>query len=203
MVFTYEIRGDYIVYVGIDKYENEELIKCALPQDIWFHVDSESSAHVYLRLKDKDTLDTIPEDTLEDCCQLVKSRSIKGCKLHDVVIVYTPASNLKKTNGMDVGQVGFFNEKLRKYKKITKENVVVNRIEKTKKEKTLEEHKKDWTDYQAELKRKRAKEYEEKKKEIEDTRRSKEEQRLLSYSDVMVNENMTSNDQVEDEDDFM
>ncbi len=28
-----------------------------------------------------------------------------GCKLNDVWVVYTPWSNLKKTNGMDVGQV--------------------------------------------------------------------------------------------------
>ena len=65
MVFTYEISNGYLVYVGLDKYENEELIKFALPHDLWFHVDSESSAHVYLRLKEGDTLDSIPEEALE------------------------------------------------------------------------------------------------------------------------------------------
>jgi phospholipase C len=35
---------------GLDKYENEDLIKYALPQDVWFHVDALSSAHVYLRM---------------------------------------------------------------------------------------------------------------------------------------------------------
>ncbi|KAL7720781.1 Coiled-coil domain-containing protein 25 [Entamoeba marina] len=161
MVFTYIVTGGYLVYVGIDKYENEELIKFALPQDLWFHVDSESSAHVYLRIKEGDTFDSIPEDALEDCCQLVKSRSIKGCKQREVVVVYTPATNLHKTNGMDVGQVGFHNEKLRKYRKVTKNNTIVNRLEKIRTPKSLEEHKKDWHDYQAEMKRKRAKEYEE------------------------------------------
>ena len=34
---------------GLDKYENEDLIKHSLPHDVWFHVDALSSAHVYLR----------------------------------------------------------------------------------------------------------------------------------------------------------
>lgn len=34
-----------------DKYENEELIRFGLPEDVWFHVDALSSAHVYLRQK--------------------------------------------------------------------------------------------------------------------------------------------------------
>jgi predicted ribosome quality control (RQC) complex YloA/Tae2 family protein len=36
--------------MGKDKFENEELIKHAWPEDVWFHVDRESSAHVYIRL---------------------------------------------------------------------------------------------------------------------------------------------------------
>lgn len=43
-----------------------------------FHVDDLSSAHVYLRLPEGATLDDIPADTLEDCCQLVKANSIQG-----------------------------------------------------------------------------------------------------------------------------
>ena len=36
---------------GGDKYENEDLIKWGWPEDVWFHVDKHSSAHIYLRLK--------------------------------------------------------------------------------------------------------------------------------------------------------
>ena len=36
--------------MGRDKFENEELIKHMWPEDVWFHVDDLSSAHVYLRL---------------------------------------------------------------------------------------------------------------------------------------------------------
>ena len=38
------------LYMGKDKYENEGLIKHGWPEDVWFHVDSLSSAHVYARL---------------------------------------------------------------------------------------------------------------------------------------------------------
>lgn len=36
-----------------------------------FHVDDLSSAHVYLRLPEGADMDSIPAETLEDCCQLV------------------------------------------------------------------------------------------------------------------------------------
>lgn len=40
MVFYFESRcGEYTIYMGKDKYENEDLIKYGLPEDVWFHVD--------------------------------------------------------------------------------------------------------------------------------------------------------------------
>lgn len=61
--------------------KDEDLIKYAWPQDIWFHVDKLSSAHVYLRMPDGMTWDTIPEALLTDCAQLVKANSIEGTTL--------------------------------------------------------------------------------------------------------------------------
>ncbi|KAH9480692.1 Coiled-coil domain-containing protein 25 [Psilocybe cubensis] len=66
-----------LIYMGKDKVENEELIKYAWPQDIWFHVDKLSSAHVYIRMSEGMTWDTIPQDLLTDCAQLVKANSIE------------------------------------------------------------------------------------------------------------------------------
>ncbi len=121
--------------MGKDKYENEDLIKYSLPLDIWFHVDSLSSAHVYLRLPDGATMDTITPEALEDAAQLVKANSIQGCKVNNLSIVYTPASNLKKTPGMDVGQVGYHNEKnIKKMVVAKKDNDIVNRLNRTKRE---------------------------------------------------------------------
>ncbi|KAK6129699.1 hypothetical protein DH2020_036565 [Rehmannia glutinosa] len=81
MVFYFKARpeaGDYTIFMGLDKYENEELIKYGFPEDIWFHVDKMSSAHVYLRLHKGQSIDDISEGVLEDCVQLVKANSIQG-----------------------------------------------------------------------------------------------------------------------------
>lgn len=43
-----------------------------------FHVDNLSSAHVYLRLRDGEQWDNIPQPLLEDCAQLTKANSIEG-----------------------------------------------------------------------------------------------------------------------------
>ena len=75
------------IYLGEDKFVNEELIRYGFPEDIWFHVDGVSSAHVYLRLPMGMGLDDIPPDVLEDCGQLTKANSISGCK-QDSVKVY-------------------------------------------------------------------------------------------------------------------
>jgi len=53
MVYFFVCAADpsIVIYMGKDKYENEELIEYAWPDtDIWFHVENLSSAHVYLRL---------------------------------------------------------------------------------------------------------------------------------------------------------
>jgi NFACT protein RNA binding domain len=82
MVFYFQSRnGEYTYYMGKDKYENEDLIKYGLPEDVWFHVDDLSSAHVYLRMKPGMALDDIPEDILLECAALVKANSIQGCKV--------------------------------------------------------------------------------------------------------------------------
>ena len=52
MVFFFRSIVDkrFAVYMGRDKFENEDLIKYGLPLDVWFHVSDLSSAHVYLRV---------------------------------------------------------------------------------------------------------------------------------------------------------
>uniref|UniRef100_J3KUI7 NFACT RNA-binding domain-containing protein n=1 Tax=Oryza brachyantha TaxID=4533 RepID=J3KUI7_ORYBR len=120
MVFYFKVRpeaGDYTIFMGLDKFENEDLIKYGFPEDIWFHVDKMSSAHVYLRLNKGQTMDDISE----------------GNKANNIDVVYTPWYNLKKTPSMDVGQVGFHNSKLVRTIKVEKRiNEIVNRLNKTK-----------------------------------------------------------------------
>ncbi|RXW22490.1 hypothetical protein EST38_g3358 [Candolleomyces aberdarensis] len=125
--------------MGRDKVENEELIRYAWPQDVWFHVDKLSSAHVYLRMPEEMTWDAIPEALLIDCAQLVKANSIEGNKKDNLTIIYTPGDNLKKTGDMAVGQVSFHNDKRVKRVHVpSRENPIVNRLNKTKVEREVD-----------------------------------------------------------------
>lgn len=200
MVFCFKARpevGDYTIFMGLDKFENEDLIKYGFPEDIWFHVDKMSSAHVYLRLNKGQTIDDISEGLLEDCVQLVKANSIQGNKVNNIEVVYTPWYNLKKTASMDVGQVGFHNSKMVRTVKVEKRlNEVVNRLNKTKVERK--------PDLKAERESVNAAEKAERKQILRDKKRREEMDRLekekqaeiRSYKGLMVSDKMTSNKQI-------
>lgn len=124
------------IYVGKDKYENEDLIKYGWEEDVWFHVDKLSSAHIYLRMQPGQTWDNLPQELVMDLAQLTKANSIEGNKKDNITVIYTPWANLKKDGSMDVGQVSFHDQ--RKVKRIlvpNRENPIVNRLNKTKVEK--------------------------------------------------------------------
>jgi predicted ribosome quality control (RQC) complex YloA/Tae2 family protein len=84
------------IYVGKDKVESkefyflikaaltktdEDLIKFGLEEDVWFHADKLSSAHIYLRMNESDSWETIPEEVLTDLAQLTKANSIEGTQI--------------------------------------------------------------------------------------------------------------------------
>lgn len=181
-----------MVNVGCqDKYENESLIKYGLPEDVWFHVDDLSSAHVYLRMKPGMTLDDISDELLLDCAALVKANSIQGCKQSSAHVVYTRWKNLKKTADMVDGQVGFHRPDNVRRMQVEKNNPIVRALEKTKKE--------DHPDL-AQMQQDRLREIQIQKKQEykrlakekeEEKRKAKEEKEKLSYDRIMKEENMT------------
>ncbi|KAL3422456.1 coiled-coil domain-containing protein 25 [Phlyctema vagabunda] len=205
------------LYVGKDKVENEDLIKYGLEEDVCiasdlsqFHVDKLSSAHIYLRMREGETWDNIPQELLIDCAQLTKANSIEGNKKDNITIIYTPWSNLKKDGSMATGQVSFKNQKM--VKKILvpqRENPIVNRLNKTKEEKypDLQMEKEDRLktlrkkDQAAQLERKRE------EARIAQERKDKKWQKEHAYDDIFTEENMEhSSNQNRDEDfldDFM
>lgn len=181
------------------------MIKWGFPEDVWFHVDNLSSAHVYLRLQKGQTLDDIHENVLIDACQLVKANSIQGNKINSIDVVYTLWANLKKTPSMEVGQVSFHNPKqVRKMRVDKRINEIVNRLNKTK----IETH----PDFRAEREARDAAERQDKKKNLhqqkerekDDMKKRQEISELRSYSSLHKAENMTStNLDNNDSDDFM
>lgn len=208
MVFYFTLSADpsVLCYMGRDKYENEELIKFGWPEDIWFHVDKHSSAHVYVRMPPGKGMDDLTTEMIEECCQLTKANSIEGCKLKDVRIVYTPWSNLHKVNSMDVGQVGFHNEKLRRYHTIeSKDTALLKKLEKTRLEKNDVDFRamREARDME-ERRQKRVLESTKNEQEKREREEKKKAEEIRTYAGVMHDRNMRSNQgEIPDEDDFM
>eukprot|EP00158_Paraphelidium_tribonemae_P000997 Partr_v1_DN23821_c0_g1_i1_m64046 putative Coiled-coil domain-containing protein len=199
-----------LIFMGKDKFENEELIKHGLADDIWWHVDKLSSAHVYLRLPSvfnpkfsthnerENWWSQIEEELLVDCAQLVKANSIEGNKKDNVPVVYTPTSNLFKTRGMETGQVSFRKDKMvRRTMVKSRENAIINRLMKTRVEKSVDdfknevaEIKKQWAAESREVARKRREE------DLKLQRERKAMKELTSYDQSFKQTNMTSNAEV-------
>ncbi|KAG5724301.1 Coiled-coil domain-containing protein 25 [Termitomyces sp. T112] len=173
------------IYMGRDKVENEELIKYAWPQDVWFHVDKLSSAHVYIRMPDNMTFETIPEALLTDCAQLVKANSIEGNKKDNLTVIFTPADNLKKTGDMAVGQVSFHNDKRVKRVHVAKrENPIVNRLNKTKVERVVDHEQERIERLKAEHALRRQVAAEKRKADLELARQREAEKAARSYDSL-------------------
>ena len=78
---------------------DEELIKYGLEEDVWFHVDKLSSAHIYLRMNEGESWDTIPTDLLNDLAQLTKANSIEGTRA-----MFDHKTGFKTINGAYLSQ---------------------------------------------------------------------------------------------------
>ncbi|KAM4713190.1 LOW QUALITY PROTEIN: coiled-coil domain-containing protein 25-like [Anableps anableps] len=142
-------------------------------------------------------------EVLVDCAQLVKNNSIQGCKMNNINVVYTP-SNLKKTGDMDVGQIGFHRQKEVKIVAVEKKiNEIVNRLEKTKDERfpdlAAEKEARD----REERNEKKAQLQKQKRREKEEQKKKKEMEELRNYTSLMKSENMKTNEDGYDSDDFM
>ncbi|KAM0702485.1 hypothetical protein Q7P35_009913 [Cladosporium inversicolor] len=189
------VKPSAYIYVGKDK-RDEDLIAHGWPEDVWFHVDNLSSAHIYLRMRDNETWDAIPEELLTDCAQLTKANSIEGNKKDNITVIYTPWSNLKKDGSMATGQVGFKdNKKVKRVYVSARENAIVNRLNKTKVEKhpDLRQEKED---RERELRKVERIAQQEKKRE--DAKLAEERQQLKwqkdhMYDDIHTEDQMVSN----------
>ncbi|TVY19022.1 Coiled-coil domain-containing protein 25 [Lachnellula arida] len=196
------------IYAGKDKVENEDLIKFGLEEDVWFHADKLSSAHIYLRMNEGSSWESIPEEVLTDLAQLTKANSIEGNKKDNVTVIYTPWANLKKDGSMAVGQVSFKDP--RKVKRIIvpqRENPIVNRLNKTKVEKFPDLQMEKEEKLKALRKKDQSARLERKKEEakIAQERKDKKWQKEHAYDDLFTGDDEEENnqDREDPEDDFM
>jgi hypothetical protein len=173
------------------------LIKYGLPEDVWFHVDDLSSAHVYLRMAPGMTLDSISEDLILDCSALVKANSIEGCKRSSVYVVYTRWKNLKKTAGMVEGQVGFHRPENVRRISVEKNGPLVRGLEKSRREEYPDLSQLQ-QDREREIQREKKNEYKRLAKAKADVKRKqKEDKEARSYDHIMKAENMTSTQDIQ------
>ncbi|GAA5853973.1 hypothetical protein JCM9279_007621 [Rhodotorula babjevae] len=138
LFFSSNALGDdkpVVIYAGKDKFENEELLKHFIPeQDVWVHVDKLSSPHIYLRMPEGMEWDKIPEKLLLDAGALCKAGSIQGNKVA-VTIIYCLATNILKRGDFATGSVTFHDpRKVRRFRIEERDNAIVNRLNKTKRE---------------------------------------------------------------------
>ncbi|VDD87311.1 unnamed protein product [Enterobius vermicularis] len=194
-----------LLYMGIDKHENEELIRWGWPEDIWFHVDKVSSAHVYARLEKGQTIDDMPQALIDDCAQLVKANSIQGNKMNNIDIVYTPWDNLKKTGSMAIGQIGFKDDaKVKKIRVAKRINEIINRLNKTERREDID-YRKEREDRDArERQLAKQRQHEMKERELVEMKAKEEERKIRNYEGMFNPDKMQSNvDAGNLSDDFM
>ncbi|KAL8942573.1 MAG: hypothetical protein Q9211_001339 [Gyalolechia sp. 1 TL-2023] len=205
------IEARATIYVGKDKFENEELIKYGWDED--FHADNLSSAHVYLRLKPDQEWDQLPAALVEDCAQLTKANSIEGNKKDNVTIIYTPWSNLLKNASMATGQVSFRDpKKTRTILVPTRLNHTINRLMKTRTVASADGLFAEKEQHLSELRakaREKAKEARKEEERVKKERKDEKYRREHAYEDLMKGDDeeegggKRSNQEGWDDDDFM
>ncbi|EIW69393.1 hypothetical protein TREMEDRAFT_30796 [Tremella mesenterica DSM 1558] len=195
------------LYMGRDKVENEELLKYGLPTDVWFHVDKLSSAHVYLRQtpdQPHGPWDDLPDALVKDAAQLVKANSIEGNKRDNITVIYTPFPNLKKTGDMAVGQVSFHSDhKVKRVHVPTRDNAIINRLNKTKVEKEVDHEGERQDRLREEGRKKKAELIERKNKEAAQKKAWEEEKKQRAYEGMFTEEAISAAKDDWSDDDFM
>ncbi|GAA6031283.1 hypothetical protein JCM8097_005583 [Rhodosporidiobolus ruineniae] len=175
------------IYAGKDKFENEDLIRYAFPEDVWVHVDKLSSPHIYIRMPEwlnGQDWEKIPQEVLVDAGQLVKAGSIQGNKV-PVTIIYTPASNLLKRGDFATGAVSFHNDrKVKRFRVEERVNTIVNRLAKTKVEKEVDHEAVKVERERAEHKKKREAANKQKNADLLLSRQRKAEAEAKSYENL-------------------
>lgn len=212
MVFYYTIAcsPDLICYVGEQKFENEHLIAYGWPEDIWFHVDGHSSAHIYARMPKGQGIDDLTEEQIEHLAQLTKQNSIEGCKLPNIKVVYTPWANLKKRPDMAVGQVSFHKSKeVRSTVVAKKKSEITNAQERSRRQRAMteDEFRKEREDRDREIaheeKMAGIARREEEKRQLEERKKAQDVKNYSGWGETNAELKTSNQDNANLEDDFM
>lgn len=103
-LFIEENNKTYIILIGTNQKQNDEIIKQSNQNDTWFHLNNTSSPHIILQ----NNGDKIPKRYLNQIAQLFQQ--YKSNLPHKYNVIYTIVKNVKLTN--IPGQVTVTNTKL-------------------------------------------------------------------------------------------
>lgn len=95
------------LYIGMNSHQNDQIIKLAREEDLWFHVHNCAGSHVLLRVE---AGQKVTDEIIFECAKLAKEHS--SAKLSSKIgVIYTKAKNLKKPPAAPLGYVIYKNEK--------------------------------------------------------------------------------------------
>lgn len=98
-IFDNKINNNLDIFVGSNRIENWKLLDNSYDNDIWFHLDNESSPYIILTSCDPkylNDINNIDKSTLIYCANLCKSNSKLKDLTKKVDVIYTTINNLKK-----------------------------------------------------------------------------------------------------------
>jgi len=81
------------IKIGKNKKGNDEILKSAKPNDLWFHLSNLPSCHVILSVND--TKD-ITKEKIEYCANIVKQNT-KFRNYKNIKVDYLPIKHIKRT----------------------------------------------------------------------------------------------------------
>lgn len=97
----------FTIYIGKNNKQNDQIVKLARDEDIWFHTHNCAGSHVLLRVESGQN---VTEEIIFDCAKLAKQYS-SAKDSSKVGVIYTQAKNLKKPPAAPLGYVTYKNEK--------------------------------------------------------------------------------------------
>ncbi|MEF3254528.1 MAG: NFACT RNA binding domain-containing protein [Deferribacterales bacterium] len=120
--YTYR-KGDNVLYIGKNSLGNDEILKIADKDDIWFHVQGVPSSHVILKNRDD-----ISEDDISEVCQITAFYS-KLSGESKVWVDYTKRKYVRKVKGAPSGFVLYDNFKSMLVKPATPETLKYEKVD--------------------------------------------------------------------------
>lgn len=103
----FALCSNFTIYIGKNNKQNDQILKLARDEDIWFHTHNCAGSHVLLRVE---AGQQVTDEIIFECAKLAKEYS-SAKDSSKVGVIYTKAKNLKKPPAAPLGYVTYKGEK--------------------------------------------------------------------------------------------